>query len=65
MQQRSAIGVIPSSKIVHQQLDGHFTVYEGDWGHPYAARFELWFRNENGHETKLAKKNYKIEGWMR
>ena len=22
---------------------GHFTIYEGDWGDPYGARFELWF----------------------
>ena len=42
-----------------------FTIYEGDWGKPYAARFELWFKPVNGgHERKLIEKNYKIEGWM-
>ncbi|MXV39325.1 hypothetical protein GO491_11670 [Flavobacteriaceae bacterium Ap0902] len=22
----------------------HFTIYEGDWGKPYAARFEVWYK---------------------
>lgn len=44
----------------------NFTIYEGDWGKPYAARFEVWFRpDNNGPERKLLEKNYKIEGWMR
>lgn len=42
-----------------------FTIYEGDWGQPYATRFEVWFKPENGKERKLISKNYKIEGWMR
>ncbi|MFB9078413.1 hypothetical protein ACFFLS_16080 [Flavobacterium procerum] len=43
-----------------------FTIYEGDWGDPYAARFEVWFKPDNGKpERKLFSKNYKIEGWMR
>lgn len=43
-----------------------FTIYEGDWGQPYAARFEVWFKPDNGKkERKLFTKNYKIEGWMR
>jgi len=43
-----------------------FTIYEGDWGKPYAARFELWFKPANGgQKRKLLEKNYKIEGWMR
>lgn len=43
-----------------------FTIYEGDWGKPYAARFELWFKPDNGgNERKIAEKNYKIEGWQR
>ncbi|MCO5241238.1 MAG: hypothetical protein M9904_14400 [Chitinophagaceae bacterium] len=25
-----------------------FTIYEGDWGKPYAARFEVWFVPANG-----------------
>ncbi|PQJ09570.1 hypothetical protein CJD36_016655 [Flavipsychrobacter stenotrophus] len=43
-----------------------FTIYEGDWGKPYAARFEVWFIPANGgNERKLIEKNYKIEGWER
>lgn len=43
-----------------------FTIYEGDWGKPYAARFEVWFVPSNGgQERKLIGKNFKIEGWMR
>jgi hypothetical protein len=44
----------------------HFTIYEGDWGNPYAGKFELWFKPKNGgRERKLLTKNYIIEGWMR
>ncbi|MGZ3900067.1 MAG: hypothetical protein ACXVNQ_06840 [Bacteroidia bacterium] len=43
-----------------------FTIFEGDWGKPYAARFELWFVPDDGRqEQKLLVKNYKIEGWQR
>ena len=43
-----------------------FTIYEGDWGKPYAARFEVWFvPASGGQEKKLVEKNFKIEGWMR
>lgn len=46
--------------------NSHFTIYEGDWGDPYAARFEVWFAPEaGGPERKLMEKNYIIEGWMR
>jgi hypothetical protein len=44
----------------------HFTIYEGDWEKPYAARFEVWYKPDNGEtEKKLFEKNYIIEGWMR
>ena len=44
----------------------HFSIYEGDWGKPYGARFEVWFKPDNGTESKkLYEKNYVIEGWMR
>jgi hypothetical protein len=44
----------------------HFTIYEGNWDHYYAARFELWFRPDaTGEARKLAEKTYKIQGWMR
>lgn len=43
-----------------------FMIYEGDWGKPYAARFEVWFKPESGApERKLAESVFKIEGWMR
>lgn len=42
-----------------------FTIYEGDWGKPYAARFEVWYKPSNGNERKLTQKNYIIEGWQR
>jgi hypothetical protein len=41
-------------------------IYEGDWGYPYAARFELWFKPANGKpERKLVERAFRIEGWMR
>lgn len=44
----------------------HFTIYEGDWGKPYAARFEVWFvPDDGGPERKLLEKVFKIEGWQR
>ncbi len=43
-----------------------FTIYEGDWGKPYAARFEVWFKPDSGKtERKLAERIFKIEGWQR
>lgn len=43
-----------------------FTIYEGDWGKPYAARFEAWFKPDSGApERKLAERIFKIEGWQR
>ncbi len=43
-----------------------FTIYEGDFGKPYAARFEIWFKPATGRaERKLLAKNYRIEGWQR
>ena len=43
-----------------------FTIYEGDWGKPYAARFEVWFRPDMAKtERKLAERIFKIEGWQR
>ena len=43
-----------------------FTIFEGDWGKPYAARFEVWFDPDSGQpDRKLAQRVYKIEGWQR
>lgn len=42
------------------------TIYEGDWGKPYAARFEVWFVPDSGEtERKLLDRVFKIEGWQR
>lgn len=44
----------------------HITIYEGDWGKHYAARFEVWFVPDSGApERKLIERNFKIEGWQR
>lgn len=44
----------------------HFTIYEGDWGKPYAARFEVWFAPDSGAPRRmLMEKIFKIEGWQR
>ena len=44
----------------------HFTIYEGDWGKPYAARFEVWFAPDSGEANRrLVEKVFKIEGWQR
>jgi hypothetical protein len=43
-----------------------FKIYEGNWGQYYAARFELWFKPDDGTgERKIAEKVYKIGGWQR
>ena len=42
------------------------TIYEGDWGVYYPARFELWFVPESGlPERKLLEDSFRIEGWQR
>jgi len=54
------IGKSNELRFYHNQ----FTIYEGDWGYPYAARFEVWFSASDG-DVKISEKNYIIEGWMR
>ena len=42
------------------------TIFEGDPGQFYAARFELWFKPDSGKpERKLAERIFRIDGWMR
>jgi hypothetical protein len=44
----------------------HVTIYEGDWGKPYAARFEIWFvPDSGGPDRKLLERVFRIEGWQR
>lgn len=46
--------------------NSHFTIYEGDWGKHYAARFEVWFVPDSGKGgRKLFERVFKIEGWQR
>lgn len=41
-----------------------FTIYEGNWGRCYGARFEVWFKPDSGQpERKLLEKNFEIGGW--
>jgi len=67
LKERSTISVQNTTdQFLMFETDDHFTIYEGDWGKPYAARFEVWFQSNNGGSGKmLLSKNYKIEGWMR
>lgn len=64
---RSALTIYnPSDRIMKFSSTTDFTIYEGDWGKPYAARSEVWFMpNNGGHERRLFTKNHKIEGWER
>lgn len=56
----------PTDSIIRFSTISHFTIYEGDFGKPYAARFEVWFKPDSGEqERKLFEKNYRIEGWQR
>lgn len=44
----------------------NFMISEGDWGKPYAARFEVWFIPDAGTpQRKLLERVFKIEGWQR
>ena len=67
LQMKSSIEVVnPTDSIRKFSSADHFTIYEGDWGDYYAARFELWYKpNGSNPEVLLAEKNYRIEGWMR
>ncbi|MHC4395865.1 MAG: hypothetical protein ACYS1A_09440 [Planctomycetota bacterium] len=52
------------SKQYYYQFE--FTIYEGDWSHPYPAAFELWFHpDDSGPERKLIETTRKICGWQR
>ncbi len=54
-----------SDSITRFSSTRNFTIYEGDWGKFYAARFEVWFKPTTSvQERKIFQKNFKIEGWM-
>lgn len=64
--ERSSIRVgNPTDEIKRFGTQENFTIYEGDFGQPYAARFEVWYKPDKGKQRKLTEKNYKIEGWQR
>ncbi|MDF1699116.1 MAG: hypothetical protein P1U56_24900 [Saprospiraceae bacterium] len=66
LKMRSRVEIDPSVTQNKYGTTKHFTIYEGEWGQPYAARFEVWFKPKLGtEEVKLLEKNYIIEGWMR
>ncbi len=45
--------------------NAEITIYEGDWAHEYEARFELWHKDQTGHETKMIETARMINGWER
>jgi hypothetical protein len=53
----------PEERFLYQV---EITVYEGDWGVYYPARFELWFVPDSGAPArKLVQDVFRIEGWQR
>lgn len=67
LKEKTTISIFnPTDSLMKYGIKEDFIIYEGDFGKPYAARFEIWFNPDNeGKERKLIEKNYKIEGWMR
>lgn len=63
---RSAINVHnPTNELRRFYTDNSFTIYEGGWGYPYVAKFEVWYKPNNGKEIWLTETDFKIEGWQR
>lgn len=47
------------------RYESSIVIYEGDFGKPYAARFELWIEpDDHDQEILLMTKNFVIEGWQ-
>ena len=64
LKERSLLYVESTNKPNFYRND--FSIYEGDWGYPYAARIEVWFcETPSAEGFKLMERNYIIEGWMR
>lgn len=50
----------------HRSVVGGVLPPRSDWGKPYAARFEVWFKPDSGKaERRLAERIFRIEGWQR
>jgi hypothetical protein len=58
------IGWFKNKQIVFP-YETELTVYEGDWDNQYLARFEIWFRDNDGNEKKISEKTREIYGWQR
>ncbi len=67
LQESSRVRINNTNGVVQKfSTKDDFTIYEGDWGKPYGARFEIWFKSDKSKkEIKIFEKNYIIEGWMR
>ncbi len=67
IQQRSISRIGWSTNLSEKfRYQSEITVYEGDWGTFYPARFELWFAPDSGNsERKLVDRIFRIEGWQR
>ncbi len=64
IKERSSLRVYKNSSMQLYHTD--FTIYEGDWGYPYAARIELWFDSDASEKDEmLFSNNFVIEGWSR
>ncbi len=59
----SMIEIKPADSLF--QFENDFTIYEGDWGYPYAARFEVWYQATGKNAQKISERNFIIEGWQR
>lgn len=53
------------SGVTYFPYHAQITIYEGDWDTQYEARFELWHKDETGHETKLIETTRLVNGWQR
>ncbi len=57
---------ITNTSTSQEKYAGEFSIYEGNWGEYYLARFEVWFAPlDGGNERKLFEEIYKVEGWQR
>ena len=51
--------------VTYFPYQSEITIYEGDWSTEFEARFELWHKDEFGHETKLLETTRLVYGWQR
>lgn len=51
--------------VTYFPYQAEITIYEGDWSTEFEARFELWHKDDAGHETKMMETTRLIYGWQR